>query len=76
MVVRVYDDPSLKKFIQLQNCLVGYPDFVPGVLPSLETNKTVQTIIVLGNNEAGRALLHNIVAKAFASDELNVEYQE
>ena len=54
---------------------MGYPDFVPGVLPSLETNKTAQTF-VLGNNEAGRALLHNIVAKAFASDELNVEYQE
>ena len=56
----MHNDPSLKKFIQLQNCLVGYPDFVPGVLPSLETNKTAQTF-VLGNNEAGRALLHNTV---------------
>ena len=46
--------------MQLQNCLVGYPDFVPGGLPSLETNKTAQTF-VFGNNEAGRALLHNTV---------------
>ena len=60
MVIRVYDDPSLKKIIQLQNCLVGYTDFVTGVLPSFEMNKIAQTC-VLSNNEVRRALLHNTV---------------
>ena len=56
----MYDDPILKRFIQLQNCLVGYPDLVPGVLPSLETNNIAQAL-VLRNKKVSRALLHNMV---------------